>query len=59
MAGRRRSASMRMTLAPPWASAVARPIAVVVLPSPGAEPVSRTACGLLPARATRKVRSER
>ena len=32
--GLRRSASIRITRAPPWASAAASPIAVVDLPSP-------------------------
>ena len=41
--GRRRSASIRITRTPPWASAKARLIAVVVLPSDGEEPVTRKA----------------
>ena len=52
--GRRRSASIRITLLPAAASEVARLIAVVVLPSDGEEPVTRIAVELALGAAPRR-----
>ena len=62
IAGRRRSASIRITRLPAAASELARLIAVVVLPSDGEEPVIRIALEVsrlprrLAARVPRRVR---